>query len=888
MSTYHFPIILGQNEDERIVMIHLNNVTKSEEKKAEDKASEEKKAKDEYEENRVVACSGNQDAPLFKIPKDVMLIDDNGGTTAIKMGEDFKVYDASDATSPIELSPHQNPNGEYEFTVIDNIDGIFDGIMSFKYKNDFVGTLCIVRTDRVLNLNVDLGSEATQAWCYSSLFKTGKPAMVGLVDVLKDFYVKKGRKYDELVATEGQPLFTQEEVGSPNFYKTGNITFYYDEENKGIGNLQINDDEIEAWLEDKLTQSTSTGHSTSSTGSGTEDSKTDASNSAFINYLNVSAAGKNKNESKKDLWESIEKKYVKKLINIKILYANMARLGRYVGNISFKQDSATAVINNEIVLLEVLRSIYKQIIVSSVKAIATKFMLDLERVDVISVLILVPNIYNQWAIDHLLHDLNKLNKPKEGEAKAKLRFDFRVISESDAAFLGIKNRNILKTVTKGIKSEKKKDFYLVIDSGKGTTDFSIIHHNPGDTVNPVYSVQRGGVAGAGGAIDYVFARIVARQLYAQYTKSAKCSVKTFVSRFMELFTKMSPDYQDKLMRVVELTKIQYDGHSIPNVKPCFLENVIVTLLKDEDQDPEWSAITADSSWKSISNWKWNGHDRRDVEEKDVKEVDKVCHMIAEIIIQKVFENEESLAKRIDYVIFTGRSFKFKPLRDAFEKTLKGKRGFYEENMTLPLEAGFYMLCRWFNETIRKKSSEIAEKHVNLKVAPMEGYSMKEISVRFSDHNLGCNCNSDLCCISGLQIKKDGEYRFGMKQFWEGFTDSNNKKVYYLGYPSHSFSNKKTGIDDADADGIDNDADADAMKTQKALIDMTLFPIQYNPVDLETGGQQDPSKQDNSQTANADGKTNENGGTPQEGTKVGAGNPQDNTNSIEDVDSFATN
>ena len=133
---------------------------------------------------------------------------------------------------------------------------------------------------------------------------------------------------------------------------------------------------------------------------------------------------------------------------------------------------------------------------------------------------------------------------------------------------------------------------------------------------------------------------------------------------------------------------------------------------------------------------------------------------------------------------------------------------------------------------------------------MTGYSMKEISVQFSDHNVGCNCNSDLCCLNGLQISRDGEYRFGMKQFWEGFTDSNKNKVYYLGYPGHSFTGagvyfrrvRKT---------------SDEIK----LIDMTLFPIQYNPVDLETGGQQ-------------------------EGTQVEAGNPQDNTNSIEDVDSFA--
>ena len=386
----------------------------------------------------------------------------------------------------------------------------------------------------------------------------------------------------------------------------------------------------------------------------------------------------------------------------------MARLGRYVGNTSFKQGGPTAYpINNEINLLEVLRSIYKQIIVSSIKAIGTRTAnFSLDNCDVVSVLILVPNIYNQMAIDHLLYDLNKLNKPKKGESKAKLRFDFRVISESDAAFLGIRaikedeNSTILNQVTKDTKNEKQKDLFLVIDSGKGTTDFSIIHCNPGNAVNPVFSVRRDGIAGAGGAIDYVFARIVARQLYALSNKTTKCSEETFVRRFMELFTKMTPDYQDKLMRVVELTKIQYDGHSIPNVNSCFPADVIETLLKDEEPD---DAIIENNTWKDIRNWKWNGHDRRNVEEKDAKEIDKVCHMIAETIIKKVFEKDKRLARGIDFVIFTGRSFEFKPLRDAFEETLKGQRNFYEENMTIPyLEAGFYMLCRWFNETIRKK------------------------------------------------------------------------------------------------------------------------------------------------------------------------------------------
>jgi hypothetical protein len=843
MSTYHFPIILGQNEDERIVMIHLNNVTKSEEKKAEDKASEDNKSKDEYEENRVVACSGHQDVPLFKIPKNVSLIDDSGRTTAIKMGEDFKVYNVSDATSTIELSPHQNPNGEYEFTVLDNIDGIFDGTIEFRYNNVFVGTLCIVRTKRVLNLNVDLGSEATQAWCYSPLLPTGEPEMIGLVDVLKDFYVKKGREYNTLL-TDGQPLFTQEEVGSPNFYKTGNITFYYDV-NK-IGDLQTNNGDIEEWLDGTLatSTSTSTGPSTSST-----DSK------AFINYLNVSAAGKNCNASNSSVW-SDELKYIKKLINIKILYANIGSLGRYVNSICYKNGNENVYsVNSGNNLLRILRSIYKQIIVSSVQAIDTKYDgFSLGSCDVISVLILVPNIYNQHAIDGLLYDLNKLNKPRKGEAKAKLRFDFRVVSESDAAFLGIKNiqetddNSILNKVTQDTKNEKQKDLFLVIDSGKGTTDFSIIHYNPGNTASPVFSVRRDGVAGAGGAIDYVFARIVARQLYALSSKTTKCSEETFVDHFMELFTMMAPDYQDKLMRVVELTKIQYDGHSIPNVKSCFPEVIIDTLLKDEE--PQWSSITSDTSLQGMQNWKWNGNARWKVEEKDVKEVDKVCHMIAETIIKKVFEKDKSLARGIDYVIFTGRSFKFKPLRDAFEKTLKGQRGFYEENMTIPyLEAGFYMLRRWVNEKRKKSSDQLEKKHANLKVAPMTGYSMKEISVQFSDHNLGCNCNSDLCCISGLQIKKDGGFRFDMKQFWEGFTNSNRKKVYYLGYKDHTFT-----------DGI-NKRQAEKTTYEIALINMTLFPIQYNQVDLETGGQQ-------------------------EGTQVGAGNPQDNTNSIEDVDSFA--
>lgn len=843
MSTYHFPIILGQNADERIVMIHLTNSTRA-----------------IFEENRVVACSGNQDLPLFKIPQDVVLIDKDGNTKKIKMGEDFKVYNESATGSRLELLPRKNDD-VYEFRVDDNNieKGIFDGTIAFEYNNGIdkklcVDKLCIVRTDNVLNLNVDLGSEATQACCYSSqLLETGETDMVGVVNVLKDFYEKKGRKYDQLVGVTKQPLFTQEEADRPYFYKTGNITFYYDETGVSdetvvsiIGNLDTNDKDIEAWLDGSL---------------GTRASTGDASDPAFINYLNVSAAGKNKNATKSTVW-SDETKYTRKLINIKILYANMERLGGYVANIGFKDGTRNRTLSSRNSLLKVLRSIYKQIIVSSIKAIEPQIDAGLDECDVISVLILVPNIYNQTAIDHLLHDLNKLNKPNKNQQKKQLRFDFRVVSESDAAFLGIKeiqdgNNTILNTVTQGAKNERQKDLFLVIDSGKGTTDFSIIHYNPESTVNPVFSVQRDGIAGAGGAIDYVFARIVARQLYALSPITGKCPKETFVDRFMSLLTKMSPDYQDKLMRVVELTKINYDKNkdgdpSIPNVQSCFPPIVIETLLKPGE--PNWSTITTDSSWQSMRGWMWNNNEIWKVEEEDINEIENVCRMIAETIIDKVFKKDENLARGIDYVIFTGRSFDFKPLRDAFENTLKDKRGFYEENMTVPyLEAGFYMLYRWFNKTILKKSSdELEQKHANLRVAPIDGYSMKEISVQFTDHNLGCNCNSDLCCLNGLQIRKDGEYRFDMKKFWEGFTDSNNNKVYYLGYPGKSFTGK----------GVKGGKGKHSQKTddENKLIDMTLFPIQYIKVDLEPGGQQ-------------------------VGHNAESGDPLGNTNSVEDVDSF---
>ena len=855
MSSFHLPIVIGQGRSERVVIVHLID------------------KKEEYEENRVViTSSGSQNTPLFKISKDAHLIgmnreiedikgldvsfktsktDDDPYTiisrseinekllvpkntnTVFCVTEDFSTnennkknyinkslfnpQDPKKYTAPtfVKVCEHKEEGSEevvYKFCIVDSKDTNtikptnrgtfniycvratgFDGVVVFKTfinNTEYRGELHIVRPAadaKIVRINADLGSDATQINYFLS---TGESPIQN-IDIVRNMLgeYSTDRKYGNLAQPQnGKPLFTQREEGNDHFYKTGNITF----KNKGDIDKSITDSDT------------------------------------FINYLNTSAYGKNQNTGKgADTWDK-ERNFNSKLINIKILYSysNTTGVTSAVNGIMFKFGNDEGDVTNHDDLRLVLRAIYKQLI-----KISTKNR-QLQDCRLFSVLLLVPNIYVQANIDSLLYELNKLNKNNEG-----IKYDFRIISESDSAFVGIKEvreeggRNtILGKLLDSVSNPLQKDTFLIIDAGKGTTDFSIIRY---DTTadraanNSIISLKRGGIVGAGGAIDYVFARVFARQVYNYTSDKPENSVdiNEFTNRFMTMIAKLSPLDQDVMMQNVELLKKNYrddDSDDRPKTALCdcfkteSARNIVSNLLQ-ADFDGNYDNIKDnDDGWKKVASWNWDKSSNIECVEEDKNEVEWVCNAIAETIVNKmIFAQEDSLTKAIDYVIFNGRSFLFRPLQNAFCEKIEKHRGVHKVNFGGIIGLGLAVVKNKLNDTDAR----------NLRVANINGFDMKAISVKYHEHDLGVNCNSDLCCMDGIEL--NGEDTFKQEKFWRGYkvidlVTKKESKLYYIGYKNTSFVPTLVQINETRQEN----------PTRTKLVQMTLFPVSFNIINLK--------------------------------------------------------
>ena len=774
MSSYHLPIVLGQNQAERIVVIHLVDDGEN------------------YEESRVVIVSpASRNIPLFRISDQAQLIGIGGELVRPHFDDGSNLVKVS--VGGIAVTPRRS-NGFWNYRVS---SGDFDDevVFSITMKDDdgnditLEGRLHIVRPaggEMVMNINADLGSDATQINYYIPGMGVVGSQRINLVKCFTDGY-KPDRTYDDLARPESrEPLYIQQEKGTKGFYKTGNITFH-------VGG------DINCGLQDAGT---------------------------FINYINVSAAGKNEtgNATKRSTTWDKEANFNRKLINIKMLYAHydIPEVTDPVDDINYVDNGEFKDVSDRLALLKVLQAIYKQLITISTSGMNRQCKL-------FSILLLVPNIYIQENIDLLLYEMSKMNKNDDGR-----KYDFRVISESDSAFVGIKEArmaggttSILSDILNSVKDIRQKDTFLIIDAGKGTTDFSIVRYdsNPNGAANSnLISLKRGGIVGAGGAVDYVFARVFARQIYKHRNEivsgiTSKVEKSEFIHRFMTLIEKLTPVDQDRVMLIVEMLKKKYkeegDKARTAQVYTCFAgtsaKTIVAALLGDSI--PTYKAIaSSQEAWKEVSQWVW-GNQTIAVDSDDLDDVEWVCQAIAQTIItEMIFVNKgDSLNRQIDYVIFNGRSFLFEPLKKAFVDAIEPNRGIWYENH------GF---------SVYAKRLRPRESYYNLKIAPLSGFNMKSVSVEFKKHDLGVNCNSDLCCTEGIRFE-DGVLDQG--RFWRGFEIEDNgchePTRYYIGYVKNGKANP-FAPELIQGESAQNQNISD---TRKKLVLMTLFPVSYMPV-----------------------------------------------------------
>lgn len=126
--------------------------------------------------------------------------------------------------------------------------------------------------------------------------------------------------------------------------------------------------------------------------------------------------------------------------------------------------------------------------------------------------LLMPNIYTQKKVNRIINefydDFNTLCEACPQFKKFK-GIEVSMVSESDASFFGMRTLERIR--------DKRGAYYLIIDAGKGTTDFSLIHQESPNLSNFV-SVYRSGIPESGHSLTYALYDALKNYFY-EYNKN---------------------------------------------------------------------------------------------------------------------------------------------------------------------------------------------------------------------------------------------------------------------------------------------------------------------------------------------------------------------------------
>lgn len=306
----------------------------------------------------------------------------------------------------------------------------------------------------------------------------------------------------------------------------------------------------------------------------------------------------------------------------------------------------------------------------------------------IRLMLLVPNIYDTNDINYIQHQLNNIFKDlSEGEYAGKiLAWEVLTISESDASFIGYLNKS-------NVQVEKDRD-YIIIDSGKGTTDFSIIRTGK-DNIFDLKPIYRNGFSGAGNMITYAIFETLLHYI-RQTAQTKQSSIKFIKDKVVGVLVSDDLERKNNFYTELERLKYNYKGQN-----------------RKEDVRSTWDyAQSGDIKFKDLIEY-GDGINTLIGLLSGIENaadfynyIDDTCTFIAESTInylKLIKENKKDF--NCAGVILTGRSFMFKPLVDKLKDRLVNDLGIADSKINLLNSNELKDICikGVFNNSIRLNS-----------------------------------------------------------------------------------------------------------------------------------------------------------------------------------------
>ena len=276
-------------------------------------------------------------------------------------------------------------------------------------------------------------------------------------------------------------------------------------------------------------------------------------------------------------------------------------------------------------------------------------------------ILLVPNIYDFYDIRNTQGLLNEIFQSlADNEYKDKLlAWEIITVSESDASFLGYINKN-------DVHVDKNKE-YIIIDSGKGTTDLSILRTGS-DNVFDIKTVYRNGFAGAGNLITFAVFETILHYIRAN-ASSQNDAYKFIKEKIVNVLDSNDLELKNNIFSQVERLKFGYSDS-----KEYVLSQWQQASVGDTNFRNLTEAGRADitSTFKNLLAAIENISDFYGY-------ITETCKVIATRTIQHI-----KLVKRnADHfdcggVILSGRAFLFKPLEVQMRRMI-------QEELSIPAE-----------------------------------------------------------------------------------------------------------------------------------------------------------------------------------------------------------
>ncbi|MCP1386253.1 Swt1 family HEPN domain-containing protein [Runella salmonicolor] len=339
----------------------------------------------------------------------------------------------------------------------------------------------------------------------------------------------------------------------------------------------------------------------------------------------------------------------------------LAHLGAY-GNfeIQFKDTSSNELGSQKNDFGELVTDIQQAIIYHFLHTILGRLDLHAGKTHsrFINIKFLVPNVLDQAAVSNLITQTYQfLRQPQIADIYRIRGIEVGTLSESDASFLGCWQDEAIR------KANAK---YLIIDVGKGTTDFSIIESNAQMELSSTY---RSGFIGAGNVLTYAFIEtVVSAFLGEQATDVLRQKLlRIMTSAFTDIVN------QNTFLDIIEGLKQNY---RFKGIKP------LSALLTAEKREEVVNLVIKSDASSNVLNKINEALEDALKNHKSIADefgfINNAVQAVADEINQKVAKalhdpTGEKLPNYFHKVILTGRGFLFEPLvaaiRQTFSQTL---------------------------------------------------------------------------------------------------------------------------------------------------------------------------------------------------------------------------